>query len=360
MFFNPESMSVNLIVTILVIVMVILMPWLDRRVCRKLGLSLHEGLDTNKDAEKLLLFRKLFLIAVFLVYLLCVSYVTFLSRRAASGYRINAGPLFGDFTNSFYIDFGFLDIINLIFTKGPAAALQHIRIISTGGIAQVYMNIAMLVPLGYLLPYIFDWFRRDVYRRTIPVCFFSSVLIENIQLLTKHGMYDLDDICTNTLGGIIGAFLFVVLAYINTNPNWRSEMKARRKWVRRSRRSAVFPWRDRIRTMRTTVYTSDEESVRDFFNEKLGFFLLKEIGEGAGKSLLYECGSTQIEIVTLPKGTALPPQKIMLSANNSSRMRKRLEKHGIPVSEYTVDDYSGRRKFEVESPEGLLIEILEI
>lgn len=360
MFFNPESMSVNLIVTLLVIVMVFLMPWLDRRICRKLGLSLNEGLCTNPDAETLLLFRKILLIFVFLVYLFCVAYVTFLSRRASDSYRIHDGPLFQDFTSSFYIDFGFLDIINILFTEGPAGALQHIRIISAGGIAQVYMNIAMLVPMGYLLPYIFDWFRQDVSRRTIPACFLASLLIENVQLLTRHGMYDLDDLCTNTLGGIIGQALYIAIAYVNTYPDWRQQLKARRKWMRSSRKTAVFPWREKIRTLRTTVYTSDEEAARSFFSEKLGFFLLKESGEEKDRKLLYECGNTQIEIICLPKGTVLPEQKIMLSANNSGMIRRRLKKHEIPVSEYRTDEYSGRRMFSVESPEGISVEILEI
>ena len=360
MFFNPESMSAGLIVTLLVIVMVFLMPWLDRRICRKLGLSLNEGLCTNPDAEKLLLIRKIILILIFCLYLFCVAYVTFLSRKQSENYRIHQGPLFEDFTNSFYIDFGFLDSINILLTEGPASALQHIRIISSGGIAQVFMNIAMLVPMGYLLPYIFDWFRQDVSRRTIPACFLASVLIENIQLLTRHGMYDLDDICTNTLGGIIGQALFIAIAYINTYPNWRSELKARRKWWHKSRKAAVYPYREKIRTLRTTVYTADEEAARTFFSDQLGFFMLKESGDEKEKRMLYECGNTQIEIICLPKGTVLPEQKIMLSANNTGLIRKRLAKHEIPVSEYKVDEYSGRRMFDVDSPDGIRIEILEV
>ena len=155
--------------------------------------------------------------------------MTYLSRKASQGFQIHTGPIFFDFTSSFYIDFGFLDIINILFSEGPAAALQHIKIISTGGIAQVYMNIAMPMPMEYLLPCIFDWFRQDVSRRAIPVCFLTSVLIENIQPLTRHDMYDLDDLCTNTLGGIIGRALFIAAAYINTNLDWCGELKARRK-----------------------------------------------------------------------------------------------------------------------------------
>ncbi len=359
MFFNTNSLPVNLIVTMLVVVMVFLMPWLDRSLCRKLGISLHEGIDENPHAAALHFWRKMVLILVFCLYLLCVVYVTILSRGTSENYRVNSGPLLKDFTDSFYIDFGFLDIINILFTEGIGAALNHIRIISGAGIAQVYMNIAMLVPLGYLLPYIFDWFRHDISRRTIPACFLTSVLIENVQLLTKHGIYDLDDLFANTLGGIIGQALFIAVAYVNTHPGWRQELKDRRAWLRRSRRTALHPAYSRLHMIRNNVYTNDEEALKKFFDETLGFYLLKEDMQGKDKVLLYECGSGQIEVICRPKGTPVPRQEILLGANNAARIRRRLQKSGTAVTDYEVDSYTGRRIFSVYSPEGMKITFLE-
>lgn len=358
MFFNTSSLEVNIIVTVLVFVMVFLMPWLDRRICSRLGISLHEGINTNPDAGKLLVWRKIILIIIFILYLLCVAYVTFFSRTEADSYSVHAGPLFEDFKASFYIDFGLLDIINILFTEGIGSALNHISIVSVSGIAQVYLNVAMLVPMGYLLPYIFDWFRRDVSRRTIPACFLFSVLIENIQLLTRHGMYDLDDICSNTIGGIIGQALFIAVAYVNTHPQWRSELRQRRKWRRRAAGKPLFPFMKRIRTVRTTVFTADEETLRSFLEDTLGFFLLKEADEGERK-LLYDCGSSQVEVIVVPGGTVLPMQEIMLGANNSDLILKHLEKKGVEVSSYELDDYTQRRTFRIVSPEGLNIIFLE-
>ena len=337
MFFNPESLSVNLIVTVLVIVMVFVLPWADRYFCRKLGISISDGISTNPDADRLLRRRKQLLIIMFGIYLLAVAYVTFLSRSASEDYRINSNELLQDFRRSFYIDFGLLDIINILMTEGPRSALEHIHIVSTGGIAQVLMNIAMLIPMGYLLPYIFDWFRRDVSRRTIPVCFLTSVFIENVQLLTRTGLYDMDDIITNTLGGIIGQAFYITVAYVNTHPNWRSEIRSRRKWRRSARKKPVYPFMDKIHMMRATVYTTDIEGTR----------------------LLYECGGTQVEIIPAAKGTAVPAQQITIAANNSERIRKRLEESEIPVSEYALDPYTGLRTFSIESPEGVKITFIE-
>ena len=359
MFFNPESLSVNLIVTVLVIVMVFVLPWADRYFCRKLGISISDGISTNPDADRLLRRRKQLLIIMFGIYLLAVAYVTFLSRSASKDYRINSNELLQDFRRSFYIDFGLLDIINILMTEGPRSALEHIHIVSTGGIAQVLMNIAMLIPMGYLLPYIFDWFRRDVSRRTIPVCFLTSVFIENVQLLTRTGLYDMDDIITNTLGGIIGQAFYITVAYVNTHPNWRSEIRSRRKWRRSARKKPVYPFMDKIHMMRATVYTTDIEGTRKFFSEDLGFFLFHEQTDDKETRLLYECGGTQVEIIPSAKGTAVPAQQITIAANNSERIRKRLEESEIPVSEYALDPYTGLRTFSIESPEGVKITFIE-
>lgn len=359
MFFNPESLRTSIIVTALVVVMVFILPWTDRMICRRLGISLSDGISTNPDADRLLKRRKALLVVMFMIYLAAVAYVTFLSRSAADDYRVNSDGLFHDFRESFYIDFGLLDILNILFTEGPRSALEHIHIVSGGGIAQVYMNIAMLVPLGYLLPYIFDWFRRDVSRRTIPACFLFSVLIENIQLLSRHGWYDLDDIITNTTGGIIGQALFIAVAYINTHPQWRNEMKARKKWRRSARKAAVYPFMNKIHMTRSTVYTCDEEGTKNFLGEQLGFFLYSEKRDESGTRLLYECKGTEIEVICLPKGSAIPLQQITIAANNSERIRNRLEKYDIPVSEYALDEYTGLRTFSIESPDGLRVTFIE-
>ena len=359
MFFNPESMKTGIIVTAMMAVMVFFLPLLDRMICRRYGLSLSDGISTNPDADRLLRRRKILLVIMFIFYLLTVVYVTFLSRGTADDYRVHAGPLLHDFTSSFYIDFGLLDAWNILVTEGFSSMLKHIHVISGGGIAQVYMNVAMFVPMGYLLPYIFDWFRRDVFRRTVPFCFLASVLIENVQLLSRHGYYDLDDLLTNTLGGMIGALLFVAVAYTNTHPNWRKEFRARRKWKKTAKKAAVYPFLGRIHMMRTTIYTCDEESTRHFFSDQLGFFLYNEHQEGNSTHLLYECNRTQIEVIVLPKGTPLPPQQITIAANNSEKIRKKLIEEEIEVSEYSLDPYTGLRTFSVSNEEGIRITFME-
>lgn len=65
---------------------------------------------------------------------------------------------------------------------------------------EIRANIALFVPLGFLLPIAF---RRLGLRRTALICLGATCLVELVQpLFGRAG--DLDDVITNALGGIIG------------------------------------------------------------------------------------------------------------------------------------------------------------
>lgn len=97
------SLKVNIMVTLLTVVMVFMLPWLDHFICRKLGVSLSDGISTNLDADRLLHIRKILLIIMFCVYLRAVSYVTFFSRSAADDYQLHIA-LFQDLGDSMYAE----------------------------------------------------------------------------------------------------------------------------------------------------------------------------------------------------------------------------------------------------------------
>ena len=96
-------------------------------------------------------------------------------------------------------------------------------------ITQVYMNIMLFVPMGYLLPYIFDWFRAKVQIRPVAACFITAFLIENLQLVFRRGFYDMDDLVSNTAGGFVGQLLYIAVAYVVTHPDWRRERDSYRR-----------------------------------------------------------------------------------------------------------------------------------
>ena len=74
---------------------------------------------------------------------------------------------------------------------------------------QIVMNIAMYIPLGFLLPCCFKAFKK--YRYTIFVAFISSLCIELIQIIFKMGLFEVDDIINNTMGCAIGVSLYMLI-----------------------------------------------------------------------------------------------------------------------------------------------------
>lgn len=67
-------------------------------------------------------------------------------------------------------------------------------------------NILMFIPFGILIPSVFAKMRGLI--RCTAVAFACSVLLETIQHLTERGFCQLDDVVTNTLGGLTGYLIY--------------------------------------------------------------------------------------------------------------------------------------------------------
>ena len=228
---NANSLETNVLVTALVLLMVFVMPWADRRICRRLGLNLQGGVSSNPRADSLLKLRQGLLYSILGMYLAVLAYIVFFSRSSSVDYQIHVA-LYQDLQNAIEIDFGLLHLVRLFFTEGPATAMSHIQVVKPEDITQVLMNIMLFVPMGYLLPYTSRWFRNRVRIRPVMVCFLTAFMIENLQLIFKLGLYDMDDLVSNTLGGLIGELLYIAVGYVVTHPEWRKELKAYRRWKR--------------------------------------------------------------------------------------------------------------------------------
>ena len=186
-------------------------------------------------------------------------------------------------------------MIRILFTKGFREAMSHIQIVNTANITQVYMNIMLFVPMGYMLPYFSGWFRAKVRIRPAVACFLISFGIENLQLITRRGFYDMDDLVSNTIGGIIGQFLFISVAYVVTHPNWRKELKSYRRWKKNARERTLYPFARKMGLSRTALLATNEEEIWDFYVMKLGFRLIKQIVplDQPGTDMLLEMGKYQ-------------------------------------------------------------------
>ena len=88
----------------------------------------------------------------------------------------------------------------------------HIR--SWGQLRIIALNILLFVPFGYLLPVL--WKKADRWWKTVMIGFAVSLAVELLQLVTRLGMFDVDDIINNTIGAGAGYLLYLVLLRTGT------------------------------------------------------------------------------------------------------------------------------------------------
>lgn len=84
-------------------------------------------------------------------------------------------------------------------------------------------NVVAFMPYGALLRWVWD--RKTRWYHAFGYTLLFSFIVECVQLITKVGSFDVDDLLLNTLGGLSGFWIYCILTYINR----RSEQHAERK-----------------------------------------------------------------------------------------------------------------------------------
>ncbi|HUQ66690.1 MAG TPA: VanZ family protein [Flavitalea sp.] len=72
-------------------------------------------------------------------------------------------------------------------------------------VGEIILNVVIFVPLGI---YAGILFKRWTTANKLFFFFIISVILESLQLILKIGAFDITDVITNTLGGIIGLMTF--------------------------------------------------------------------------------------------------------------------------------------------------------
>lgn len=152
----------------------------------------ERGKGTQKKAVRIVLFC---------LYLIVLSYLLFFAEsfgRGASGeYRYNFIP--------------FTEIRRY---------LVHRETIGIFGVAvNLLGNIAAFMPFGYFMSGL-----TENKLKTVSVVLFSmefSILVEVIQLVSKLGSCDVDDVILNTLGGWIGCLVYKCILNMRKKKNVR-------------------------------------------------------------------------------------------------------------------------------------------
>lgn len=129
------------------------------------------------------------------VYIAAIVYFAFLIREPTPIYHYNL-KLFGAARKG--IEFGG-GILNGILTG-------NVKVVNWTSLEGIILNILLFIPFGYLMPLI--WSKADRWWKVALVGVLASLSIEIIQLITRLGYADVDDLINNTVGALIGYGLY--------------------------------------------------------------------------------------------------------------------------------------------------------
>lgn len=73
----------------------------------------------------------------------------------------------------------------------------------------LFGNVLAFIPLGFFLPLMNVNYRK--FFKVLFSCFFISLFVECLQLYYKVGIFDVDDLFLNSLGGVIGYVIYKVV-----------------------------------------------------------------------------------------------------------------------------------------------------
>ncbi|WP_250672971.1 VanZ family protein (plasmid) [Paraclostridium ghonii] len=131
------------------------------------------------------------------------------------------------------------------------------------GIITYILNIIMFMPLGFLLPFIWEDFRNLV--KVLYTGFLFSLAIEISQLFNNRAT-DIDDLIMNTLGAILGYFVYVGVSNLLHSIN--------KKTVSVSKDEDTIQSENADHTNKKTIYLSKNEAITYLILAILGEFFL--------------------------------------------------------------------------------------
>ena len=76
-------------------------------------------------------------------------------------------------------------------------------------IRQIIINIAMMIPVGFLLPILIKY--KHKYLLTLISALILILFIESMQLVMQCGTFEVDDVINNLIGTLIGMLLFTLI-----------------------------------------------------------------------------------------------------------------------------------------------------
>lgn len=147
-------------------------------------------------------FIKIVAIFSFVVYMLVLLYLLFFSNYRQSVY-------------------GVLDY-NLIPFKSILRHLRNVEHLHFYMLTNnLFGNIIGFVPFGLFISFLVPTFRNI--GRIILISFCFSLTIESVQIVFRTGAFDVDDLILNTVGGMIGYVIFIIIFSRKVNHEYSKE-----------------------------------------------------------------------------------------------------------------------------------------
>ena len=80
--------------------------------------------------------------------------------------------------------------------------------------SEIILNVVIFVPLGI---YAGILFKRWIFGKQLLFFFLTSLAVEGLQFVLRIGAFDITDIITNKVGGMIGWMLFIIIKKLFSN-----------------------------------------------------------------------------------------------------------------------------------------------
>ncbi|MEF9991751.1 MAG: VanZ family protein [Romboutsia sp.] len=152
-----------------------------------------------KKNKSINLFREIILLIFFLYFLILLNLTVF-----KSGSIEFVNPL----NTSIYKQYGIKGVVNFIPFKETINTLINEMVPIANPIRNIVGNMLVFMPLGFLIPLLFDNFNN--FKKILALGVLSSLLIEITQLFINGNACDIDDIIYNTIGAVVGWIFFKI------------------------------------------------------------------------------------------------------------------------------------------------------
>jgi glycopeptide antibiotics resistance protein len=143
---------------------------------------------------------------LFYLYIILLSYFLFFSEHYGRDYILN----------EYRYNLQFLKEIRRFITYREQLGFESF-------IVNILGNVFAFAPFGFMLPLL-----NKKYRKFFLISFLSilfSLSVEVAQMLLKVGIFDVDDILLNTIGGILGYLFFAICNAIFRGPHGKKKRK---------------------------------------------------------------------------------------------------------------------------------------